>query len=297
MQLDESQDSIETKKTELSDLIVSTLRSHPLLSYFQSYHDVVQVLLLVLGKQRAMIAVPRISLLRLRDYMLPTISPARKHFELVSAIVKAADSELANHISEAENIFALSATHSLFAHDIQNYGDIARLYDFLLAHEPIMSIYLFAAITISRRSELLEMPADQSDILTFVISKVPQTLDIDALVQQTLILFRDHPPERLSGFIWWRISSYSVLKTSRNISQPQRLEDAEALCQRQIQQLRSEEFMRKRAKLLFQYRRPILSLTAAVLVAVASVWLRRSGQDKALWSMVMATYQASWKRP
>ncbi|KAK5026549.1 GTPase-activating protein gyp8 [Exophiala sideris] len=200
MQTDESEQSLDKRKTELSNLIVSTLRSHPMLSYFQSYHDVVQVLLLVLGEHHAAVAVPRISLLRLRDYMLPTISPARKHFELVSAIVKAADPELADHIAEAENSFALSATHSLFAHDIQNYGDIARVYDFLLSHEPVMSLYLFATITISRRAELLEMPADESDILTFMISKLPQTLDIDELIQNTLTLFRNHPPAKLPGF-------------------------------------------------------------------------------------------------
>ncbi|KAK5251766.1 GTPase-activating protein gyp8, partial [Exophiala xenobiotica] len=123
----ESEQSLDRRRTDLSNVIVSTLRSHPMLSYFQSYHDVVQVLLLVLGEPYARLAVPRISLLRLRDYMLPTISPARKHFEVVSAIVKSADPELADHISEAENSFALSATHSLFAHDIQDYGAIARL--------------------------------------------------------------------------------------------------------------------------------------------------------------------------
>ncbi|OAG37855.1 hypothetical protein AYO21_07961 [Fonsecaea monophora] len=283
---DESEQSLGQKKAELFELIVSALRSYPILSYFQSYHDVVQVLLLVLGKHQAMPAVPRISLLRLRDYMLPTITPATKHFELVSAVVMAADPELANHIAQAENIFALSATHSLFAHDIYDYGDIARLYDFLLAHEPIMSIYLFAAVTISRRSELLEMPADQSDILTFVISKLPQTFNIDARIQDAVTLFRHHPPQRLPGFIWWRLSRYSVLKTSRCIKQPQSLEEAEILCRKQIQQLHSHELMRKRALVLYRYRKPAASMTAVILVGIFSIWLRKTGHDRILWSMI-----------
>jgi TBC1 domain family member 20 len=286
MQADESEQALEVKRTELSDLIVSTLRHHPILSYFQSYHDVVQVLLLVLGKQQAMIAVPRISLLRLRDYMLPTITPARRHFELVSAIVKAADGELANHIAQAENIFALSATHSLFAHDIYNYGDIARLYDFLLAHEPIMSIYLFAAVTISRRTELLEMPPDESDMLTFVISKLPQTFDIDARIQDALALFRNHPPQTLPGFIWWRLSRYSVLKTSRHINQPQSLQEAETLCKKQIQQLHSQEMMRKRALLAYRYRKPAASLTGMLVVGALAIWLRKSGHDRVIWLLM-----------
>lgn len=288
-QLDESEQSLEKKKEELSELIVSTLRNHPMLSYFQSYHDVVQVLLLVLGKRLAMPAVPRISLLRLRDYMLPTISPARRHFELVSAIVKAADPELANHIAQAENIFALSATHSLFAHDIYDYRDISRLYDFLLAHEPIMSIYLFAAVTMSRRSELLEMPPDESDMLTFVISKLPQAFDIDARIQDALALFQAHPPESLPSFVWWRLSQYSVLKTSRRIFEHKSLEEAEILCQKQTQQLRSQELMRKRALLAYRYRKPAASLTAMVMVGALAFWLRKSGHDRLLWSAVSIT--------
>ena len=286
MQLDESEASLKTKKTELSEVIVSTLRRYPMLSYFQSYHDVAQVLLLVLGKQKTMIAVPRISLLRLRDYMLPTIAPARRHFELVSAIVMAADRELANHIAQAENSFALSATHSLFAHDIYNYSDIARLYDFLLAHEPIMSIYLFAAVTISRRSDLLEMAPDESDMLTFVISKLPQTIDIDARIQDALVLVRNHRPETLPGFVWRRLSQYSVLKTSRHIGQPQTLQEAESLCQKQTQQLRSLKLMQKRAMLVYRYRKPAASLTAMIMMGVLAVWLRKSGQDRTLSFML-----------
>jgi hypothetical protein len=268
-----------------------------MLSYFQSYHDVVQVLLLVLGERRAAAAVPRISLLRLRDYMLPTISPARKHFELVSAIVKAADSELAEHIAEAENSFALSATHSLFAHDIQDYGDIARLYDFLLAHEPVMTLYLFATITISRRSELLEMEPDQSDILTFMISKLPRALNIDDLVVDTLTLYQNHPPQRLGGLVWWRLSPYSVLKTSRRVREPQTLEQAESLCRHQIRQLRRDELMHKRVKLLWKYRKSALSLTATLLIGAFSIWLRRSGEDKFLWSLMSSAMPFLSRRP
>jgi TBC1 domain family member 20 len=226
------------------------------------------------------------SLFRLRDYMLPTITPAKRHFEMVSLIVRAADPELASHIAQAENIFALSATHSLFAHDIYNYTDIVRLYDFLLAHEPIMSIYLFAAVTISRRSELLEMPADESDMLTFVISKLPQTFDIDARVQDALALFRTNPPERLPGLIWWRLSQYSVLKTSRHIEKHQSLEDGERLCEKQISQLRAQELLQKTAQRLYRYKKPAASLTAMLMVGAFAVWLRKSGNDKFVWNVL-----------
>ncbi|KAK5187961.1 GTPase-activating protein gyp8, partial [Cryomyces antarcticus] len=45
----ESEKQIDHRKQELSNLITEVLRRHPSLCYFQGYHDIVQVLLLVLG--------------------------------------------------------------------------------------------------------------------------------------------------------------------------------------------------------------------------------------------------------
>lgn len=119
-----------------------------MLSYFQGYHDIVQVLLLVLGADAAPPAVARLSLLRIRDFMLPTMTGAISHLQLLPAILKAADAELFDHLSQtAPFYFALSATLTLYAHDIQEYGDIARLFDYLLTNEAVASIYLYATVS------------------------------------------------------------------------------------------------------------------------------------------------------
>lgn len=105
----------------------------------------------MLGAEAAPPAVARLSLLRIRDFMLPTMTGAISHLQLLPAILKAADAELYNHLSQtAPFYFALSATLTLYAHDIQEYGDIARLFDYLLANEAVTSIYLFATVS-SRR--------------------------------------------------------------------------------------------------------------------------------------------------
>ena len=65
-----------------------------MLSYFQGYHDIVQVLLLVLGEDESAPAVARLSMLRIRDYMLPSLSPAVKHLQLIPAIIQKADKAL-----------------------------------------------------------------------------------------------------------------------------------------------------------------------------------------------------------
>lgn len=79
--------------------------------------------------------------------MLPNLDPAIAHLRLLPAILAKADSAVARHLSETDPFFALSSTLTLYAHDIEEYGDIARLYDFLLAHEAVISLYLFAIVS------------------------------------------------------------------------------------------------------------------------------------------------------
>lgn len=284
--LDETEKEIDSRKAKLSNLIVQVLRQHPMLCYFQGYHDIVQVVLLVLGEHAAPAAVARISLLRIRDYMLPSLSPALKHLEVLPAILERADPSLAAHLSRTRPFFALAATLTLYAHEIQEYSDIARIFDFILAHEPVMAIYTFAAIIISRRSELLGIPWEEPEMLHFTLSKLPQPLDLEELISSTLSLFNRHPPEELPHLTWWRISPNSVLKTSRSLDDKQTLEQGEALLRSQARQLRREEQRQKLMRFAWKYRRPVASVAAALLVGAASLWLRRSGQDKYIWSFL-----------
>lgn len=81
--------------------------------------------------------------------MLPTLSGAESHLHLLPAILYAADKQLYQHLSGATQptpFFALAATLTLYAHDIEEYGDIARLFDYLLASEAAVPVYLFAVV-------------------------------------------------------------------------------------------------------------------------------------------------------
>lgn len=282
--LDESEKEIDSRKSSLSDLIVQVLREHPMLCYFQGYHDIVQVVLLVLGEQLAPPAVARISLLRIRDYMLPSLTPTLRHLQIIPSLLEAADPELGKHLSQTRPFFALSATLTLYAHDIQEYSDIARLYDFILAHEPVVAIYMFTAIVMSRREELLEIPVEEPEMLHFTLSKLPQPLDLDSLISKTMRLFDKHPPQSLSHMIWWRISSQSVLKTSRNLKEKHSLRKGEELFAKQAAQLRREELQKKALEFMWKHRRPATSITLTVLAGVMSIWLTRNGYDRPLWA-------------
>ena len=166
----------------------------------------------------------------------------------------------------------------MYAHDVQEYGDIARLFDVLLAREGVFSLYMFAQIVLQRADELFEIPSDEPEVLHSVLSKLPNPLDIEALIQGTIKLFEEHPPETLRS--WRSISNSSVLKTVRSAEQAARqsLEDGRMFFDKQVKELQWAEKREKALAAMWKYRRPARTVGLAILVGVLSYWLqRRSG--------------------
>lgn len=274
-------------------MITKLLREHPVLSYFQGFHDIVQVLLLVLGVDHAAEAVAHLSLLRIRDFMLPSISASLAHLGLLPSILYSADRKLCKHLSQTEPFFALAATLTLYAHEIQEYGDIARLFDFLLAHGAVVSVYFFAVIVLSRREELFEIPADEPEMLHSILSKLPKPLNLEVLIQRTMTLIIEHPPEKLPYRAWASISSYSVLKTTVGPIRRQTLKDGEELFAKQVMQLRRQELRRQALTLMWKYRRPASNAGLAIIIGILSFWLTRFRPEgtpisglKKIWDLV-----------
>lgn len=279
------------KKAELSDLITEVLRRQPYLSYFQGYHDICQVFLLVLPPPERAMAVSRLSCLRIRDFMLPNLDPAIAQLRLIPDILLAADAKLCRHLSQTQPFFALSGTLTMYAHDVQEYGDIARLFDALLAREPVFSVYMFAQIVLNRREELFETPADEPEMLHSILSKLPGPLDLDALVNATVELFDSHPPESLRS--WRSISGASVLKTARGPDWwNQSLDEGRRYFKRQVKELEWAERRRKIRQAAWLYRRQGVLL--AVLVGVTAVYLRRTPPSGGFWGSFVAPLRWPW---
>ncbi|KAJ6199194.1 rab-GTPase-TBC domain-containing protein [Bipolaris maydis] len=281
----ESEKQLQQRKKDLSYVILDVLRRHPSLSYFQGYHDIVQVFLLVLGPENAPAAVARLSLLRIRDFMLSSLEPALAQLELLRPILRAADPVLYDHLPKSQPSFALAGTITMFAHNIQDYKDITRLFDFFLARHAVMPIYLFAAVVLSKREELLEIDQDDEDILYVMLGRLPQPFDVEFHIARTVELYERLPPARLNSWEWWRISSSSVLKSSATNDSLRRLtlEDGEMLLAQQERDLRRQQALRRAAKnveylklRLWFYRR-YGAVSLAVLIGVYAVWLGRNG--------------------
>ena len=286
--LHESDDALELRRVDLSDAILEVLRRHPYLCYFQGYHDIVQVFLLVLGKDLCVGAVSRLSLLRIRDFMLPSLAPSVAHLQLLPPILYAADRTLYQHLSTVRPYFALAATLTLYAHEVQDYSDIARLFDFLLAQEAVVSIYFFAQIILTRKKELLEIPADDSEMLHFTLSKLPKPLDLEDLISRTLQLIDEHPPRRLPWGAWRKISHSSVLKTTSPLgrtggarAQAFDMTLGDFYFQKQLHQLNRDERWLYAKMMLWRHRWSIGGTGLAIMIGLVSVWLQRHGDSGA----------------
>ncbi|KAI0549722.1 rab-GTPase-TBC domain-containing protein [Xylaria curta] len=267
---DNTQAQLEEKKSELSDLITQVLRTQPYLCYFQGYHDICQVLLLALPPSLRGLAMSRLSVLRIRDFMLPTLAPAIAQLRLIPDLLGAVDAELWHHLSRNEPFFALADTLTMFAHNVQRYSDIARLFDALIAREQVFCLYVFTRIVLRRRKELLAH--DEPDMLHFALSKLPPNLDLDAVIPEAASLFETHPPESLRA--WRHISAASVLKTTRDgkTLTRQSLRDGRVFFEKQVREMWWDERRQKVMKTAWANR----TLLFTLLVGIGAIYLRKT---------------------
>lgn len=114
-----------------------------------------------------------------------------------------------------------------------------------------------------------------------ILSKLPKPLDLDALISRSATLHKTHPPNHLLSLSWYRISSASVLKTTRDphALAAQTLSDGERFFARHASDIKKDEVRQKqyeRARVLaMRYRRPAVASCTAVLAALLALYLRR----------------------
>ncbi|KAJ6444242.1 TBC domain-containingprotein [Purpureocillium lavendulum] len=270
----QSEAQLEQCKLQLSSLIVEVLRRYPYLCYFQGYHDICQVFMLVLEPPWRAKVVARLSILRIRDFMLPSLGPTTSQLRLLPDLLAKADPKLRRHIATIEPFYALAGTLTMYAHNIEAYHDIARLFDIFLAREPVFTIYVFAQIVMDRRDEILDI--DEPDMLQVVLAKVPRNMDLDALIARSAGLFDRYPPDTLRS--WRYISSASVLKTARDVGvcAKQTLEEGHVYFRQQVKDIRWADMQDRIKMTLWRYRRPVRTFGIAIAVAALAFYLRRN---------------------
>lgn len=151
-------------------------------------------------------------------------------------------------------------------------------------------------IVISRKDELLEIEADEPEMLHAILSKLPKPLDLESLLRRTSEIFELYPPPSLPGRAWSRVSANSVLKTTRDPDAlgKQSLEDGERMFERQAAEIRRAEAWKRQKlrarQLARKYRWPATYTSTAIVVAIIAYWFRGSGAPVPLpgWTLAFA---------
>lgn len=175
--IDEHRDRL---RKQLSELIVTTLRKYPALNYFQGYHDIISIILIVSEDDMdlAYRMTFKLSLFHIRDSMMTGLDPALGYLRLLKRILAKADPTLAAAVEQASSLpyFSLSWVLTLMAHDLTSVDIVSRIFDFLLAHNPAMVSYLSAAIVMAKKDELDQLDPDVANdpaTLHTVLGKLP----------------------------------------------------------------------------------------------------------------------------
>lgn len=81
-------------------IIIHVLRSYPSLHYYQGFHDICSVFLLLFGEKYACQMIERVSLFYLRDMMFNSLEPVMKQLTIIDTIIRLEDNELHEFITE-----------------------------------------------------------------------------------------------------------------------------------------------------------------------------------------------------
>lgn len=172
-------------------------------TFVAGFHDVCLTMLLVLGRKGALrMSMQLAASASFRRYLTePLEQSALKDIELVYVILANTDPDLEYYVRRAElgQLFALSWLLTWFAHSIDKYDSVVRMYDFFLASHSLMPVYLAAALVLYRSSEILDQcDCDMAQIHS-LLSKIPRQLPLEALIADAQDLFLQFPPSRLKG--------------------------------------------------------------------------------------------------
>ncbi|CAM9833663.1 unnamed protein product [Pylaiella littoralis] len=190
-----------SKREKLRDVINAVVRKYDgVLNYYQGYHDVVAVLLLVTGDTKLTYALTeRASHYFFRDCMRTDFGVLTYLMHLLPAITLHFDPELSAFVSKCkvEPYYCMSWVLTWFAHDLKELPAVSRLYDVLLGAHPTLILYICAAVVITARKDVLACECEFSAVHNALSFAAKGVKDWEAVLQKAKGMFLKRPPREL----------------------------------------------------------------------------------------------------
>lgn len=170
----------------LYDTIVKTLRKFPQLNYYQGYHEVVSVFVLVCDRDSLNETVELFTLLYLRDYMMDSLQCTLEQLEVLSQFIMERDADLAKilQLNQKKPIFAIASVLTLLIHNFENFEEdspIFSIFDIVLTTNNLSNLFvvytellIYFKVPILKQVEAYEI--DFENDMDLIHSVVQQTL-------------------------------------------------------------------------------------------------------------------------
>ena len=187
-------------------MINAVMVKRPELHYYQGYHDILSVLVLVLtdSEELCFAVAERLTLGFLGDCMLrPDFGSLTLLLELLGPLVKAFDPDVGRVLEKAgvHAFVSLPWIITWWSHDSRDLGRCARMYDAFLAAPPVLPLYVAAAMIARARTELLALGPGERDfasVHTFLARLAArEDLPVEALIVDAMRMLRKRPPDTL----------------------------------------------------------------------------------------------------
>lgn len=159
------------------------------LHYYQGFHDICSILVLILDDSSACVAAERLALYHLNDFMKSSMDSVLPYLNYVYVLLSKIDPDIYQWIIKTGTppYFSLSWLLTWFSHDIKNLNHVYYLFDVILKQNPMFPLFLIVSMIHMNRQSLLVM--DATDDLYQQLSKLPSCSNVFLLVDHCLQLF------------------------------------------------------------------------------------------------------------
>ncbi|GAB5030083.1 tbc domain-containing protein [Nannochloropsis oceanica] len=193
-----------SRRRLLAKMINALMSKHPTLHYYQGFHDVLSVLVLVMTEDDDLCfaVAERVALYYLGDYTRrPDFSVLTPLLELLLPLVEAADGDVGACL-RACGIHAyvcLPWVIAWWAHDCHNLEITARLFDAFLSGPPLFPLYLAAAMILEAKTELFALEDKDFSAVHSFLSRLASRPDlpVETLIARAHRLLLSLPPAKL----------------------------------------------------------------------------------------------------
>ncbi|KAK6201286.1 rab-GTPase-TBC domain-containing protein [Scheffersomyces amazonensis] len=170
-------------KKKLSNLIIKILRKYPTLHYYQGFHDIASIVLLIchthneddpqndyyINEELAFKLLERLTVFHLRDFMINDMNLTINHLKLIPTLLEVVDPQLFELIKQTSNQYiqtggisydysfyqSISCILTMFSHDISNIQHILIIWDFVFSYNSILiNPYIYAAALIHFKDDI-----------------------------------------------------------------------------------------------------------------------------------------------